>query len=212
MQYNEKNTRRDYDKGGISRHDLSPNPFQQMAQWMDAAKQANSLDATAMTLATVDETGQPSARVVLLKHFNDQGFCWYTNYASRKGQQLEKNPKAALSFYWRELSRQVQIEGTVKKLSATEADEYFHSRPLDSQISAAVSHQSQPVDSRQTMEQKAEQLKAQYKDQVPRPETWGGYLLVPHYFEFWQGRPNRLHDRFVYLLQDGAWEIQRLQP
>lgn len=212
MQYNEKNTRRDYDKGGISRHDLNPNPFQQMAQWMDAAKQANSLDATAMTLATVDETGQPSARVVLLKHFNDQGFCWYTNYASRKGQQLEKNPKAALSFYWRELSRQVQIEGTVKKLSAAEADEYFHSRPLDSQISAAVSHQSQPVDSRQTMEQKAEQLKAQYKNQVPRPETWGGYLLVPHYFEFWQGRPNRLHDRFVYLLQDGVWEIQRLQP
>ena len=212
MQYNEKNTRRDYDKGGISRHDLNSNPFQQMAQWMDAAKQANSLDATAMTLATVDETGQPSARVVLLKHFNDQGFCWYTNYASRKGQQLEKNPKAALSFYWRELSRQVQIEGTVKKLSAAEADEYFHSRPLDSQISAAVSHQSQPVDSRQTMEQKAEQLKAQYKDQVPRPETWGGYLLAPHYFEFWQGRPNRLHDRFVYLLQDGVWEIQRLQP
>ena len=212
MSYNEKDTRRDYDKGSLSRQQLNNNPFKQMALWLDEAKAANSLDATAMTLASCDENKKPSARIVLLKHFNEEGFCWYTNYASRKGQQLEKNPQAALSFYWRELSRQVQIEGRVKKLSADEADEYFHSRPYDSQISAAISRQSSPVDSRADLEQRAEDLKQKFGDEVPRPETWGGYLLVPDHFEFWQGRPNRLHDRFVYLLQDGEWKIQRLQP
>ena len=166
-----------------------------------------------MTLATTDNKGMPDARIVLLKQLDETGLSWYTNYASTKGKQLVDNPKACLLFYWRDVERQVKIQGHVEKLSSKDAEEYFHSRPLASQLSAAASNQSQTIDSRQALEEKLEQLKNINSEHVERPENWGGYRLIPESFEFWQGRENRLHDRFTYTLnQAGEWVITRLQP
>ncbi len=208
-------TRRQYDYSSLSRKQLNTDPFKQMQLWLDQAKEAELKDATSMTLATTGTNGMPDARIVLLKQLDETGFCWYTNYASHKGQQIEANPQACLLFYWRDFDRQVKIQGIVEKLSAEEANEYFHSRPLASQFSAAASKQSQPIESRQVLESRLNSLQATNADAVDRPQSWGGYRLVPSAFEFWQGRDNRLHDRFTYTLDNtetGDWLITRLQP
>lgn len=204
--------RREYDFSSLSRSQLNNDPFKQSQQWLDQAQQAELKDATCMTLATTGNDGQPDARIVLLKQLDNTGFIWYTHYDSTKGLQLAENPKACLLFYWRDFDRQLRILGDVEKLPIEQAEEYFHSRPLESQISAVASHQSQPVDSRKTLEQRIEQIHADTPETIERPADWGGYRLKPTAFEFWQGRENRLHDRFLYTLQDTNWQIQRLQP
>lgn len=166
-----------------------------------------------MTLATADKDGRPSARIVLMKSFDEQGFVFYTNYDSRKGQELAENPRACLLFYWSPLWRQVRIEGAVEKVSEAESEEYFHSRPLGSKLGAWASDQSQPVESREQLEKQFEEFNSKFADNVPRPPHWGGYRLRPDVIEFWQGRENRLHDRLRYTLQkDGSWLIERLAP
>jgi len=206
-------TRREYVHSSLSKHDLNANPFTQFNEWLEHAKQAELKDATAMTLATTGNNAMPDARIVLLKQLDESGLCWYTNYASQKGHELAENAQACLLFYWREFDRQVKVQGKVEKLSAAAADEYFHSRPLDSQFSAAASQQSQPVASRKALQEKVDQLKQTNPDAVDKPVNWGGYRLVPSVFEFWQGRENRLHDRFTYTMNSsGNWMIERLQP
>ncbi len=206
-------TRRQYDYSSLTRKQLNTDPFEQMQLWLQQAKDAELKDATSMILATTDNNAMPDARIVLLKQLDEKGFCWYTNYASHKGRQLADNPLACLLFYWRDFDRQVKIQGTVEKLSRSEAEEYFHSRPLASQFSAAASEQSQPIASRQALEDKLQQLHNTDTSAVARPESWGGYRLIPGAFEFWQGRENRLHDRFTYTQNDaGHWSITRLQP
>jgi pyridoxamine 5'-phosphate oxidase len=185
----------------------------QFKQWMDAALAAELTDATAMALATADDLGRPSNRIVLLKAFGVQGFTWFTDYRSHKGRDLAANPQAALLFYWREFERQVRIEGNVVQLSREESEAYFASRPLDSRMAAAASHQSMAVAGRNALEQAVMRVQAQYpKGDVPAPEDWGGYCLRPECFEFWQGREGRLHDRFRYTRDAGEWRIERLQP
>lgn len=206
-------TRRQYDYSSLTRSQLNANPFKQMEEWLDQAKQVGLKDATAMTLATSSNNGMPDARVVLLKEFDENGLCWYTEYSSSKGRQLAENPQACLLFHWRELDRQIRIQGTVTKLTVEEAEAYFHSRPLESQFSAAASEQSQPIESRKLLEEKVKSLQSLNADFVDRPDQWGGYRLLPSSFEFWQGRENRLHDRFSYTLNETAeWLITRLQP
>ncbi|MFK7857303.1 MAG: pyridoxamine 5'-phosphate oxidase [Granulosicoccus sp.] len=207
--------RRDYTADTLRRRDLSDTPIKQFTQWLQDARDRKILDATAMTLCTADATGQPHSRVVLLKKFDDNGFVWYTYQQSDKAQQLAENPKASLLFYWCALERQVRIEGTVTKLDPAEADEYFYSRPEGSRFSAAASVQSQPVDNRDVLEQRVALLHEQYPDgNVPRPNAWGGYRIVPHRLEFWQGRADRLHDRFVFEREsvDDTWSVGRIQP
>lgn len=204
--------RREYDFSSLNRSQLDSDPFKQTQQWLDQAQQAELKDATCMTLATTGKDGQPDARIVLLKQLDVIGLSWYTHYDSTKGLQLAENPKACLLFYWREFDRQLRVLGEVEKLSIEQAEEYFHSRPVESQVSAAASQQSQPVDSRQVLEQRVEQIHADNPETIQRPADWGGYRLKPSAFEFWQGRENRLHDRFLYSLQNGSWQIQRLQP
>ena len=166
-----------------------------------------------MTLATTGTDGQPSARIVLLKSFDDRGFVFYTNYQSRKGQELSENPRASLLFYWPQLWRQVRIEGVVEKISPAESEAYFQSRPLGSKLGAWASNQSQVVDQRETLEARFAELQKRFGEDIPRPEHWGGYRLKPNSIEFWQGRDNRLHDRLRYGLQeDGGWAIDRLGP
>jgi len=206
-------TRREYDCTTLSRAQLDSNPFKQMQTWLEQAQQAELKDATAMTLATAGIDGMPDARIVLLKQLDEAGFCWYTSYNSPKGQQLAENGQACLLFYWREFDRQVRIQGAIEKLSILEANEYFHSRPLESQFSAAASEQSQAIDSRATLEAKVSALQHINAKSVDRPEDWGGYRLIPSTIEFWQGRENRLHDRFRYTLNNTKdWLITRLQP
>ena len=206
--------RKDYTLGELNRKSLLEDPLQLFGEWMDTARQANIIDATAMTLATVDKSGAPSARIVLLKQFTENGFYWYTSYDSRKGQELESNPKAALLFYWRELERQVRIEGTVGKATEKESDDYFLQRPTGSQFSAAASPQSQVIENQQWLTDRTNTLQQQYKDKpLPRPANWGGYCLQPLSYEFWQGRPSRQHDRFRFTREDtNRWTIARLAP
>ena len=211
-------TRREYEHDSLSKNQLNENPFTQMQQWLDDAQKADLKDATIMTLATANENGMPDARIVMLKQFDESGFCWYNSYASQKGRQISENPQACLLFYWREFERQVRIQGKVEKLSAAEADEYFHSRPLASQFSAAASQQSHPIASRKALQVKVDQLIQANPDAVDRPDDWGGFRLIPTSFEFWQGRASRLHDRFTYTLSStpsdntDKWVITRLQP
>lgn len=205
--------RREYVSQGIADSTLDADPFKQFTEWFDVACRVRPDDATSMTLATANNQGMPSARIVLLKHFDADGFAWYTDYQSQKGQELQENPQAEILFYWYGLERQIRIQGHVEKLSADQADTYFHQRPFGSQLSAAASEQSQPVASRQVLEERVAQLEAQFTEQeVPCPQRWGGYRLIPERFEFWQGRENRLHDRFQYRLSDSNWIIERLQP
>lgn len=207
--------RRDYSASTLRRKDLAGDPISQFTHWLRDARDENILDATAMVLSTADVQGQPHSRVVLLKHFDTQGFSWYTNQTSDKARQLAANPKASLLFYWCALERQVRLEGHVESLDPQHAETYFQSRPEGSRFSAAASIQSAPVDNRQVLEQRVAQLHKEHPNgNVPRPESWGGYRLFPHRCEFWQGRADRLHDRFVYARIDSGqeWSIQRLSP
>lgn len=207
--------RKTYAQRSLSEADVLPAPVLQFRRWLDEALQAQLDEPTAMTLATVDEAGQPSARVVLLKGLPaDEAFLFYTNYDSRKGLALAARPLAALTFFWPGLERQVRVEGRIEKAPAAVSDEYFQSRPRASQIGAWASPQSQPIASREALEQREAEMLDRFgaQDPLPRPPHWGGYLLRPHRLEFWQGRPSRLHDRIVYELAGDAWRLSRLAP
>lgn len=206
--------RREYMLDSLSEQDLDPDPFKQFKKWFQQALEAQLLLPDAMTLATATREGKPSARVVLLRGFDERGFVFYTNYESQKGRELAENPYAALVFYWAELERQVRITGQVHKVSREESESYFQSRPLESRLSAWASRQSQVIPSREFLESKVEQLRAEFPNgNIPLPPDWGGFRLFPQTLEFWQGRPNRLHDRFRYTRQpDNSWLIQRLAP
>jgi len=208
------NERRDYNTASLNKEDLLCSPFKQLVNWLEQAFTTTQIkDPTAMTLATVGEDNQPHCRVVLLKEFNEQGLLFYTHYDSDKGKELVANPKASCCFFWPELDKQIRIEGGVKKVSAEQSDKYFKSRPKDSQLAAHISNQSKIVNSREELENKMDKASKDFNDKdVPRPEQWGGYQLIPHKFEFWQGRPNRLHDRFSYEKKGAEWIITRLAP
>ncbi len=188
-------------------------PVRLFQAWLKAAEESGLLEPTAMTLATSDATGRPSARTVLLKSVDDRGFVFYTNYGSRKAADLDQNPRAALVFHWKSLLRQVIVEGSVERATRTESEGYFASRPRGSRLAAWASRQSERVQSREELVQRFEQLKEEYADRdVGLPPFWGGYRLVPGRIEFWQGRPNRLHDRILFERTDGAWKASRLYP
>lgn len=205
--------RSDYKKGSLELDDLVGDPINQFSIWMEDALKARLEEPTAMTLATADAYGKPSARTLLLKGYTQEGFIFYTNFSSRKGSHLEVNPHAAILFFWPALERQIRIEGRIKVLERQQSVEYFDSRPYGSRLAASISPQSQVIPNRKFLEEKMEDLSRKYQsDKIPMPEEWGGYKLIPEYFEFWQGRANRLHDRFRYTLIDGKWNIARLAP
>lgn len=201
-----------YEKMSLDRENLDGDPFAQFRVWFGEAVSAGLPEPNAMSLATVDQNAKPSVRMVLLKGFDERGLTFFTNYKSRKGVQLENNPQAAVCFHWQPLERQVRVEGKVEKISERESLEYFKSRPYESQIAALASKQSGILKDRQQLEELFGQFKREYPDEVPLPRNWGGYRIVPDMFEFWQGRPGRMHDRFEYRLENGAWTIRRLSP
>lgn len=205
--------RTDYKRDELKDEGLEQNPMILFSHWFETAVNAKIPEVNAMTLATATIGGLPSARTVLLKGFDEKGFVFYTNYLGRKALEMEANPNVALLFFWREFERQVRIEGTVEKVTAAESDEYFHSRPLESRLSAIVSKQSMPIESRQHLEKLwVDYLKESENKPINRPEYWGGYRVLPLKIEFWQGRPNRLHDRIHYSKEGNIWKIERLQP
>ncbi len=206
--------RSEYGAHGLRRADLHSDPIEQFSAWFSAALAANIRDANAMSLATATPDGKPSARIVLLKGFDERGFVFFTNHDSEKGQQLEVNPFAALVFYWVELERQVRISGLVERTSREDSAAYFHSRPVGSRLGAWASKQSEVIDARQILESRLSQMTERFEGgEIPLPPHWGGYRVKPDKIEFWQGRPNRLHDRFRYLRRtDGTWQIDRLAP
>jgi pyridoxamine 5'-phosphate oxidase len=206
--------RKNYARQSLSETDVLPDPIAQFAVWFEEALNSQLLEPNAMTLATADRQGCPSARTVLLKGFDKQGFVFYTNYESRKGQALAENPQAALLFTWLELERQIRIEGTVEKVAPETSLAYFQSRPKNSQIGAWASPQSRVIDGRTVLEQQVKDLTHQYAmaEALPLPPFWGGYLVRPALVEFWQGRENRLHDRICYTQQKEGWKIERLAP
>ena len=199
---------------GLRRSDLDPDPIKQFANWFTTAIETGIRDVNAMSLATAGQDAKPSVRIVLLKSFDEDGFVFFTNYESEKGKQLEANPYAALGFYWIELDRQIRISGKVDKTSRKESQTYFHSRPVGSQLSAWASRQSAVLDGRRVLDARMEEMNERFADKrVPLPPHWGGYRLKPDNMEFWQGRSNRLHDRFRYTRHsDGSWLIERLAP
>ena len=198
----------------LNESEVNSDPFKQFETWFREAETAVPILPNAMTLATSTADGVPSARVVLLKGFDENGFVFYTNYRSQKGRELEANPVASLCFYWAELSRQVRITGKVTRTSRSESDAYFHTRPIDSQLGAWASNQSEVISSRERLEHRMSEVVDEYKDKrIPLPEQWGGYCVAPYVFEFWQNRESRLHDRLRYrLTTDGKWVIERLAP
>jgi pyridoxamine 5'-phosphate oxidase len=206
--------RQEYTRAGLKESDADPNPTEQFRRWFDEALAADLHEPNAMTVATATPEGRPSARIVLLKGFDERGFVFYTNYEGRKSGELETNPYAALVFYWGELERQVRIEGRVSRVSEEESDAYFAGRPRGSQLGAWVSEQSRPVEGRSALEERLRELEAEYESrEVPRPPFWGGYRVEPEVIEFWQGRENRLHDRLLYRRSDDeGWRRERLQP
>ena len=213
MARNVADLRKEYTRAGLQEPDVDPDPVEQFRRWFDEALAANLREPNAMTVATATPDGRPSARVVLLKGFDERGFVFYTNYEGRKGRELEENPYAALLFYWGELERQVRIEGPVSRVSGEDSDAYYASRPRGSRLGALASEQSRVVGSREVLEGRIGSLEAEYEgSDVPRPAFWGGYRVEPGVVEFWQGRENRLHDRIVYRRGDGDWRIERLQP
>ena len=205
--------RKDYNKFELSKSKVSENPFSQFSNWFTNAQQIEDFEAHAMTLATASKNGFPSARIVLLKDYNENGFTFFTNYESRKAEEILNNPNVALLFFWAPLEQQIRIEGTIEKITIEESKRYFRSRPRRSQIAAITSLQSKPVVSREELEAKFANLEAEYNNkQIPFPTNWGGYLVKPSTFEFWQGRSNRLHDRLKYSLKNNKWIIERLAP
>ncbi|WP_426492035.1 pyridoxamine 5'-phosphate oxidase [Hymenobacter sp. 102] len=207
--------RQTYSRQTLTEADVQPEAVAQFRTWLDEAIAARVEEPTAMTLATVNEAGQPAARIVLLKGLpEDAGFLFFTNYDSRKGQELATSPLAALTFFWPALERQVRVEGRVEKAAPEASTEYFQSRPRSSQLGAWASPQSQPIRTREELEQREQEVAARFagQDPLPRPAHWGGYVLRPHRIEFWQGRPSRLHDRLVYERQPQGWHISRLAP
>jgi pyridoxamine 5'-phosphate oxidase len=205
--------RKNYTQAGLLESDLIENPVEQFQLWFAQAVAADILEPNAMTLATVTATGKPSARIVLLKAVDDRGFVFYTNYDSQKGVELKQAPHAALVFLWADLERQVRIEGKVELVSEAEATDYFHSRPVSSQLGAWASDQSRVIADRSILERQLAQLELKYHNQeIPKPPHWGGIRVIPEEIEFWQGRPSRLHDRLRYQLVAGKWQIDRLAP
>ena len=207
--------RKSYTKGQLEKGDLLDQPLDMLSEWLSQAVEETGIEANAMTLSTVNQEGQPSARIVLAKGIDENGVVFYTNYKSRKALQIEHNNKASLLFFWKELERQVRVEGQLKKVSEERSKAYFQSRPKGSQIGAWASPQSEVISDRAILEDRADELRDIYReyDVLPKPPNWGGYILRPHYFEFWQGRDNRLHDRFEYRLEDqNNWVINRLAP
>jgi pyridoxamine 5'-phosphate oxidase len=205
--------RRDYVRRGLNEADLAPDPFRQFARWFQEALNCAAIaEPNAMVLSTVSPEGRPHARFMLLKGFDAKGFVFFTNYQSEKGRDLAANPRAALTFGWIDLERQVRIEGTVAKTSRADAEAYFQTRPRGSRLGTWASNQSQVIPNRALLEAQLAEADARFPDDVPPPETWGGYLLTPERFEFWQGRTNRLHDRLCYRKEGTAWIIERLAP
>ncbi|MGO2103399.1 pyridoxamine 5'-phosphate oxidase [Psychroflexus halocasei] len=215
MQSNLNNYRKTYSRSELTREQLDENPMQQFRTWFHEVDDSESIDeANAMTISSLSEDGYPKSRIVLLKSYDEYGFVFYTNYDSEKGKALIKYPKACLSFFWPSFERQVIIKGNVEKVSKQVSENYFSSRPKGSQLGALVSPQSEVVENREVLEQRLNELEEIYKNkQVEKPDNWGGFLVKPKSIEFWQGRPNRLHDRFLFTLQeDFNWKIERLAP
>ena len=204
--------RREYSFAGLRRKDLHPDPIAQFNNWFQQALSAGVLEPNAMTLATVSPDGQPSTRVVLLKGVDERGFSFYTNYESRKGRDLAQNPRASITIFWVGLERQVSVRGTCHKLSPEESEHYFKSRPVGSRLGAWVSRQSTRVEGRAWLEARLEEVTRQYGEDPPMPPYWGGFVLKPEEVEFWQGRPNRLHDRMLYIRSGPGWNVERLSP
>jgi pyridoxamine 5'-phosphate oxidase len=204
------NHRQNYHKHELTEEKISPNPYEQFGWWFEDATNSGIKEPNAMVLATVGANLQPSTRMVLLKSFDENGFIFYTNYHSRKGREIENNKRVSILFFWDILERQVRIEGTAEKIKAELSENYFAVRPFESRLSAIVSEQSEEIPSRQYLEDKLEELRN--SGVVKRPEHWGGYIIKANYFEFWQGRASRLHDRIVYESENGTWRIKRLAP
>jgi len=205
--------RKDYSRASLSESDVASDPVVQFSKWFEEARQAQLPEPNAMSVATVGEDGRPSSRILLIKDIDHRGFTWFTNYESRKGQELRGNPYAALLFHWVELERQVRIEGRVERVSAAESESYFQSRPLKSRLGAIASRQSFPIANRQILDKQFTEIEEMHGEMTPRPEHWGGYRLTPDRMEFWQGRSSRMHDRILYTLQpNGLWQHERLQP
>ena len=204
--------RKNYTFGQLSETEVPRDPMPLFQLWFDQAVQAQCPEPNSMTLATADQAGNPSARIVLLKGADQNGFTFFTNYQSQKGRELAMRPQAALLFHWHELERQIRIKGTVERVSPAESDEYFHSRPAASRIGAWASPQSSAIPNREFLEEAETRFQAEFGETPPRPDHWGGYRLWPTEIEFWQGRPSRLHDRIHYKLEGSSWKIERLAP
>ena len=207
------NYREEYRRGELHENEIKANPFQQFEIWMQDTIDNRTIEPNAMAVATSTPDGKPSIRVVLLKELTDQGFVFFTNYHSRKGQEISSNQHVAAVFYWHIMERQVRIEGTIKKISEEESDTYFNSRPEASKIGAWVSPQSQVVNGREELDKLQQQSEQRFAGKsIPRPPHWGGYIIIPSKIEFWQGRPSRLHDRILYSITNEGWKIDRLAP
>ena len=211
---NIESSRRSYERSELIEGDMFSNPIDQLKRWVEEAEAVStSVEANAMCVATVSADGRPSARMVLLRGLDDRGLIFYTSYFSRKGREIAENPRVAATFYWPALERQVRVEGTVTQVAEDESDAYFESRPRGNRLSAWASEQSEPVERREILDERMEHFNERFEgEDVPRPHSWGGYLIAPDRIEFWQGRPNRLHDRLVYARENRVWTITRLQP
>ncbi len=207
-----KNIRHEYEEAELTRSEISEDPFIQFQNWFEKAVELKLPDANAMTLATVSAEGKPSARILLLKDFDEKCFCFFTNYNSRKGGDITSNPNGAMVFFWPQLERQIRIEGRIEKLESELSDEYFFERPLGSRMAASVSPQSEEIDNREVLNKMISKFQSENGDHFSRPKYWGGYRLMPELFEFWQGRKNRLNDRFEYNLENKDWKLRRLAP
>jgi pyridoxamine 5'-phosphate oxidase len=204
--------RKDYDHSSLDEKDVDANPLKQFEKWFEQAGKAGVEEPNAMSLSTVDSEGKPHSRIVLIKGVTDNGIIFYTNYGSDKGSDLEYNSNVAVNFFWDKLQRQVRLEGVVKKISKEKSEQYFNARPYKSRLGALASEQSQKLSSREEMEANFKEFAEKYPENPPMPENWGGYEIELNYYEFWQGRPSRMHDRIIYKKADNEWEIFRLYP